>query len=298
MTRSPFFYVGDKYKLMPQLIKLMPENINTLYEPFLGGGSSFMNIPAQSYVLNDINHEMIELHQYFNNNSNNKNKFFRELVNCARKYELSISCEGDKVPDELKVKYKKTYYAHINKEGYLKLREDYNNTKDIKLLYLLLIYGFNHMIRFNKQGKFNLPVGNVDFNKNTKNAIYDYLTCCENRKIKYKCCDYREFIKKMHFNKNDFLYLDPPYLISNSEYNKVWDEKKERDLYELLDELDKEGIKFGLSNLLIHKDQENKILRKWSKKYHVHTIKSNYISFNDNTKKKSKEIYITNYEKK
>ena len=39
--RSPFFYVGDKYKLMPQLKQLMPKNIEQYIEPFVGGGSSF-----------------------------------------------------------------------------------------------------------------------------------------------------------------------------------------------------------------------------------------------------------------
>lgn len=39
--RSPFFYVGDKYKLMPQLSKYFPDAINNLIEPFCGGGSVF-----------------------------------------------------------------------------------------------------------------------------------------------------------------------------------------------------------------------------------------------------------------
>ena len=43
MQRSPFFFVGDKRKLMPQLIKLFPAYINNYYEPFCGGGSSFLN---------------------------------------------------------------------------------------------------------------------------------------------------------------------------------------------------------------------------------------------------------------
>ena len=41
--RSPFFYVGDKYKLMPQIRKLMPEDVEDYIEPFVGGGSSFLN---------------------------------------------------------------------------------------------------------------------------------------------------------------------------------------------------------------------------------------------------------------
>ena len=57
--------------------------------------------------------------------------------------------------------------AKYNKEAYYKMRSDFNNDKDdMMLLYMLLIYGFNRMLRFNSKGDFNLPVGNVDFNKN------------------------------------------------------------------------------------------------------------------------------------
>lgn len=70
----------------------------------------------------------------------------------------------------------KTYYSKYNKDAYLKMRQDYNKNKDnVLLLYLLLIYGFNHMIRFNSKGDFNLPVGNVDFNKNVYIALINYL---------------------------------------------------------------------------------------------------------------------------
>lgn len=57
-------------------------------------------------------------------------------------------------------------------------------------------------------------------------------------------------------------------------------------------------MRFGVSNLLRHKGQENPLLLEWSKKYKVFEVSSNYISFNDNTvKKNSAEVYVTNYEK-
>ena len=55
-----------------------------------------------------------------------------------------------------------------NKEAYGRMKRDFNESSiaDLYVLYLLLIYGFNRMLRFNKNGDFNLPVGNVDFNAN------------------------------------------------------------------------------------------------------------------------------------
>ena len=73
--RSPLFYVGDKYKLMPQLKNLFPQNIKTFYDVFCGGGSASLNIVAENYVLNDINDRVIELHQFLQEQSNDIEQF-------------------------------------------------------------------------------------------------------------------------------------------------------------------------------------------------------------------------------
>ena len=181
----------------------------------------------------------------------------------------------------------------------MKMREDYNKNKsNFELLYLLLIYGFNHMIRFNLKGEFNLPVGNVDFNKNVYNALNNYFDFSKKNNLNFFNQDYKEFLINRDFEKNDFVYLDPPYLISNSEYNKIWNEKTEEELYQILDNIDNQDVKFGLSNLVIHKDKKNEILLDWMKKYKVYEVNSNYISRFDNTRKiNSREVYVTNYEK-
>ena len=154
------------------------------------------------------------------------------------------------------------------------------------------------MTRFNAQGNFNLPVGNVDFNSNVYNSLNYYFDYIKKIKIKYFNMDYKEFIKSINYKTNDYILLDPPYLISQSEYNKLWDEKDEKELYYLLDKLNEKGIKFGLTNLVYHKGNKNVLLEKWSRKYNVYELTSNYISFNDNSiKNDSKEVFVTNYDK-
>ncbi|MSN95848.1 Dam family site-specific DNA-(adenine-N6)-methyltransferase [Campylobacter sp. FMV-PI01] len=295
IIRSPLFYVGDKYKLIPQLKNLFPKNINKFIEPFVGGGSVFLNTKAKFYLLNDIDKNVIKIHKMLNNT--NENEFFSKIFRKIKHYNLSCSYLGITAPKALKEKYVKTYYAKFNKNSYLNLRSDFNKNQDnMILLYLLLVYGFNHMIRFNKNGDFNLPVGNVDFNKNTFEALKNYLNFIKNKNISFYSCDYLDFFNKIELNKNDFIYFDPPYLISNSEYNKLWDELNETMLYNFIDNLDNEGIKFGITNLLHHKNKTNYIFKNWSKKYKIYNIKSNYISFNDNTiKNDSKELYVTNF---
>ena len=297
IKRSPLFYVGDKYRLMKQLLGLFPKEINNLYEPFVGGGTVFLNIKANKYFLNDIDKHLINIHKFLLSSAINPDKFFASVEKIVHKYKLSYSYKKDIVPDSLKKEFKKTYYARFNKEGYEKLRVSVNKNKknDPLILYILLIYGFNRMLRFNGGGKFNLPVGNVDFNKNVVIALNNYFDFVKNKKIKFTIKDFRKFFDKKEFLENDFVYLDPPYLITSSEYNKLWGEQEELSLLDLIDELDKKGVKFALSNVTHYNGSKNDLLINWMKKYKVHNIKSNYISYHNNTKKKIKEVLIANY---
>lgn len=299
IIRSPFFYVGDKYKLMPQLKQLMPRDIGQYIEPFVGGGSSFLNSEGGSYVLNDVDFYVIELHKKIGQYAGKAEELLKQLFEMISFYGLSCSFKGICVPEELKKQYVKTYYSHYNKEAYLKLRKDFNEDKsDLLKLYLLLIYGFNHMIRFNGRGDFNLPVGNVDFNSNVYEALNNYLNFVSGREIEFYNMDYTDFLEKIQFEENAYVFLDPPYLISMSEYNKLWNDKKECELCEYLDGLNDRGVKFGITNLITHKGKVNHTFLEWSKKYLAYDVKSNYISFNDNTiKADSQEVFVTNHER-
>lgn len=298
--RSPLFYVGDKYKLIPQIREYFPDNIKNFYEPFMGGGTVFLNVEAQKYHLNDIDSNLLKIHQFLIDHSHNQNSFFKKVRKLINKFGLSKSFEEDIVPSELKKKWNKTYYAKFNKENYLRMRDYYNSSsdKDPLILYLLLIYGFNRMLRFNSKGEFNIPVGNVDFNTNTINALKEYFETTKDKKIKLYNEDFKKFVEKHKFNKDDFVYFDPPYLITFSEYNKIWNEDREEELLGLLDNLDKKGVKFALSNVTRYNGDTNKLLVKWLKNYNVYKVRSNYISYHNNsTQKKIEEVLITNYDK-
>ena len=289
MSRSPFFYVGDKYKLVSQFHNYFPETIDRLIEPFCGGGSVFLNTRANSYLANDNNGWMIKLHKFLYSFRKKKDVFINSIEKLILEYGFSASALGINVSQELKKKYPKTHYAVHNKQAYKKLKKDFNNDQsDLFRLYLLLVFGFNHMLRFNSEGEFNLPVGDVDYNRNVKNALNSYFDFSANANIKFYCLDFEEFIKKLELKDGDFVYLDPPYLISKSEDNKGWGEKEEIRLLKLIDTLNDKGIKFALSNVLIHKGNENTLLIAWSKKYNVIDIKANYISYHDNSMKNSK----------
>jgi DNA adenine methylase len=296
--RSPLFYVGDKYKLYPKISKYFPKTINRFIEPFTGGGSVFLNIEANEYLLNDIDSKVIEIHKFLEKQAENPDLFFKKTFEIIKEYQLSHSYIKDIVPQKLKDEWKKTYYAKFNKKGFNKLKKDYNSGKANSTihLYILLIFGFNRMLRFNSKGEYNLPVGNVDFNKNTLIALNNYFDLIKKKNTKLFNLDFLDFFKNISFQEDDFIYLDPPYLITFSEYNKLWNQETEKTLIELLEYLDEQNVNFAISNVTHYKGKINEQFLKWSKKYHSLDIKSNYISYHDNSNKEFKEVLITNYE--
>ena len=296
--RSPLFYVGDKYKLYPKIRKYFPKTINRFIEPFTGGGSVFLNVNANEYLLNDIDTNVINIHQFLIEQSENPKAFFDSVFDIIQEYNLSHSYIKDIVPQELKDEWIKTYYAKFNKQGFDKLKTDYNlsNEKSVLHLYLLLIYGFNRMLRFNSKGEYNLPVGNVDFNKNTETALHDYFRLTKQKNIQFFNLDFLDFFRQIEFQKDDFVYLDPPYLITFSEYNKLWNEETEKRLLDFLEWLDTQNVKFAVSNVSHYKGKINQQFLEWSRQHNSFDIKSNYISYHDNSNKEFKEVLITNYE--
>ena len=193
--------------------------------------------------------------------------------------------------------------SKINREGFLKIREKYNegeNTWD--MFYAMLTNSFNYQIRFNKQGKYNMPFGKdrSSFNPKLEQKFIKFVDKINQLNIKFTNKDFKE-LKIEKLSNQDFVYCDPPYLITVASYNESggWTEKDEKDLLRLLDNLDSEGIRFALSNVLESKGESNNILKKWSNKYIVHDLDFNYNNSNyhkrDKNKHKNREVLITNY---
>ena len=107
--------------------------------------------------------------------------------------------------------------------------------------------------------------------------------------------DFQDFVNQVEPETDDFVYLDPPYLITFSEYNKLWDEDSEMRLIGFLDELNERGVRFAVSNVLWHRRRYNGTFNEWAQQYNIVRIQSNYISYHDNTEKDSYEVLVKNY---
>ena len=171
------------------------------------------------------------------------------------------------------------------------------------MLYVIIVYAFNNQIRFNSNGEFNLPVGKRDFNRNMQEKLSAFIDRIQSQNCKFTCEDFRNFdVSKL--GNSDFVYVDPPYLITCATYNEQggWTEKDEKDLLVFLEKLDKKGIKFAVSNVLRSKGKENKILIDWlgknKGKYITHNLSFDYSNSNYHTKGRTtntEEVLITNY---
>lgn len=295
--RSPIFYVGDKSKLLPQLLPHFPKEINRYVEPFLGGGVVSLNVQAQKYQLSDNSIHLISVHKRLRELSQTGN-LIGEVCRRIKSHGLTCSYLGDSVAKKLISKFPKTYFAEANREAFLKLRAAINCAQDPDPLdlYILVIYGFNRMWRFNKSGEFNIPVGNVDFNARTAGALSDFAEFhSKHKNITYTTRDFRDSVTRFDLGPNDFVYLDPPYLITQAEYNTRWQEKNDEDLRKVFEFLHSKNVRVAMSNVLRYRDNKNITLERWAREFRIIDVNSNYINRFDNKQKIIREVLIVNY---
>ena len=277
--KSPLNYTGGKYKLLSQILPLFPDEIDTFVDLFCGGCNVGINVDAKRIICNDYEKVIIDLYNDWKKETTEQS--LKKIKTTIEKYELSKT----------------------NREGFEKIRSDYNNgNKEWQIFYCMLMHSFNYQIRFNKEGKYNMPFGKdrSNFNKTTENNFINFTNEIHKKNIFFTNQDFN-MLKIEKLKKNDLVYCDPPYLITCASYNEQdgWNIVKEKQLLDLLDELNNKGIKFALSNVLENKGKSNDILKEWSKKYTVHYLNNTYGNCNYHAKDKSNnstvEVLITNY---
>ena len=302
LIKSPLNYTGGKYRLLEQMLSIFPKEPNIFIDLFCGGANVGINIDANKIICIDNQRPLIRLFNTFKRED--KEWIFHTIDNIIDEYQLSRSS-----------KYGFEYYGCIgtdglgkyNKEKFIKLRHDYNNRNgdnsyyDI-MFYTIIIYSFNHNIRFNRKEEYNIPVGKRDFNPTLQRKLSEFIDRIKSKDIIFISKDFRNLDYIQYNHKDIFIYADPPYLLTKATYNEHdgWNEKKERQLLMFMDSLNCRGIKFALSNVLESKGRKNWILADWSQKYNIYYLDSTYTNSSyqkkeNNKKAKTMEVIITNY---
>lgn len=272
---SPLNYIGGKADMIEFLKKHTPKNIERFIDIFGGGFNVGINFDCEQLIYNDCNFKVRELLETFKNEETVL--IYKYIEKMIKKYKLE----------------------HGKKEPYLKIRELYNKTpmenRDPKLLYLLVLYGFQQQIRFNSSYDYNNPVGQAGFNDKLAEKLISYCRNLKEKNVSFYSKDFTELDE--FINDKTFVYLDPPYLITLGSYNdgkrgfNGWNEKEEKRLLDYLAKLNKRGVKFMLSNVLYHKEKSNKLLIDWAKENGFKIVE-----YDGKARKSRNEVIIINYE--
>lgn len=262
-------YTGNKQKLLPELFKLFPDRNSYMrfIDCFCGGLSVSLNVP-KPVLSNDYDRTLIDMY-----------KRLQMLPDLSPVREL-IKQHG---------------LGKNEKEAYLAFRDAYNKNKDPLWLYVLILHSFSNVNRTNDKGNFNANFGCRTLNYSTVKRFEHFKNNV--RGIEFSSASFKD----LDICLNDFVYCDPPYLITDAVYNKFWNEEREHELYDFLDNLNSDGIKFGLSNVTHHAGKQNDILIEWMQKYNVHNLDKKYLlgqhtdSYEQN---KTQEVYVCNYQKR
>lgn len=290
MKISPIFYMGNKKKLIKKgLIDLFPENINVFVEPFGGTGIVSMNTNANMYLINDNNKFLYDLYNLFKNTDSEK--IIKHIE--GRIEEFNLPKERTK-RNIFKDKEKIEEY----KKAYINFRNYTNETKNILDYYTLMFFAFSQQPRFNSKGDFNMPYGMDCFSENNKEYIRNGCKFFSQNNIRIFNDTFENFDIDM-MDENDFIYLDPPYLNTTATYNENngWTIANEEKLYEFCEELNKRGLKFGISNMFSQRNTQNKMLIEWcnKNKWNVYNFKDMKYSACGKGDNKAKEVFICNY---
>jgi len=223
----PFLkWAGGKGQLLEQMDPYFPENFETYFEPFLGGGAVFFHLRPDRAILSDLNPELIHAFLVVRDDP--------EGLMAA----LDKHFPHRKSPD---------YYYRIRRQNPSGLSATERAARTIFLNKTC----YNGLYRVNAKGEFNVPFGRY---KNPSLYDRDNILACS-RALQGKIItvgDYRDICK--YAREGDFVYLDPPYqplstTANFTSYTKdAFGEADQKGLASVFRELDDRGCKVMLSN--------------------------------------------------
>lgn len=276
VVESPLNYTGSKSKMVNIIRQHLPNHpFNTLVDAFGGGFNVGINIPSNKTIYNDINPFVEGLIKSFSSDVYSYLLYVSKLI---KKYNLSPN----------------------NKEGYLALRKKYNDTpqekRDPRMLYTLILYGFQQQIRFNTSHDFNNPAGSRWFNESLLSKFITFARCSKAKNVEYCNMNFDKLLDKI--TPDTLVYADPPYRSTLGVYNdgkrgfEGWTISHEQSLCHFLDEINDRGSMFMLSYVLRVDDFYNADVANWAndKRYNIINIAIPQGRYNNRS-----EVLITNY---
>lgn len=277
-------YGGGKYKEIEKFSKYIPSSFDTYYEPFVGGGATFFHLAPPKAVIGDVNHPLIHFYRELKENFN---EVVTEIKEIADKFE-----ENQKIFNNLKDYHQEKRTHNPNEDLYYDLRDQFNGLKERRyslasLYYFINKTAFSGMIRYNKEGHFNVPFGHYKHFSNKSITFQHHLLLTHTQIIQ---CDYTASFKMA--GENDFMFLDPPYDCVFTNYGNMktvgdFGEEQHRQLAEDFKKLRCKALLIISDTPLIQELYQGYIKESYNKNYAVN-IRNRF-------KASAKHLIITNY---
>jgi site-specific DNA-adenine methylase len=272
-------YIGHKSKILDQIMVHFPKTLKgTFWDVFSGSCVVGLSTSYDSVHFVDNNKYLQELYS----NLDNPN-FLIELENMISKYNLTNSYRKPRA-DYLKDPNIGTctwqgktipnlHLDQLNKAGYNCLIGDFNTGKFSGLkracAYMILtIYGRNSSVSLKKDGNLSGGIGPLDFSPRAKKKFDNHIVAMSGRNLTWSTGTYKDFKPA----KNDFVYMDPPYLASGFKY-AGWTEEDELSLLSWIDNL---PCAWALSNAFVYGTKSNIVLQQWAQKKTTINIQKKY----------------------
>lgn len=284
--------MGNKLRLIRRgLVNLFPSNIKKFVDVFSGSAVVSMNTKAESYYLNDNDEILIQFYNLFNAYAP------KDLISHIKlriiQFDLPTKATPRSVTDKNVLEQQKIAYG--------KFRDFYNQRKNILDLYTLMFFAFSQQFRVNKDGDFNMPLGNNCFSAQNEQAIHKGIYFFKQPNIHLSNRDFEVFLDDISLENSDFVYFDPPYshsLATYNERNNKWHKNDDLRLLAYCANLNQKGIKFGISNIFTNNNAENALLKDFCKENALNIFSPSSFTYSACGKgnKSHKEVFICNYE--
>ncbi|MFQ6371951.1 Dam family site-specific DNA-(adenine-N6)-methyltransferase [Shewanella sp. YIC-542] len=175
-------WAGGKFKLVDAITRHLPQG-QRLVEPFVGAGSVFLNTHYASYLLCDINQDLIDLYQII-----------------QREPQRYIGAVGELFVPEMN-----------DRDAFYRVRDRFNRSRcafdrAVSFLYLNR-HGFNGLCRYNRRGAFNVPFGSYKKPYFPEREILAFAAKAD--KAEFVCMGYEQAFAQLQ--SGDVVYCDPPY---------------------------------------------------------------------------------------
>ena len=242
-------------------------------EPFLGSGAVVLNVLPKRALLGDANPHLVQFYQSVKDGEVD-----------GPKTRAFLEHEGKLLSEK-------------GQDHYYQIRDRFNATGNPLDFLFLNRSCFNGVIRFNRQGKFNVPFGHKPqrFSPSYITKIVNQVTRFRNAirlsDWHFVCQDFRETISGM--GTTDFIYCDPPYVGRHVDYYHHWDDRLETQLYS---ELATTKSRFLLSTWHSNQHRQNHFVQTlWSEFPLVTREHFYHVGARESNRKPMLEALIMNY---